>query len=117
MEGRDAWFLTFAPFIEAMAGEWSHALRQRIVTPEPGRNDSLTIVMPTERMMDVSPAIEGIFGINPYHRMRLVDGGRVALLVHDSSPVRRGDEHWPTYWRHDDWPGHRAVHCRPCRPR
>ena len=88
-----------------------------ILTPDPGRLEAFTLIIPEARMPEICPAVEGLYGTNPYHRMRRLPGDRIALLVHDSSPDRRGTEHWPSYWRHFDGLGRRGFDCRPCRPR
>jgi hypothetical protein len=107
----------FEPFIEARHGQWSPAFQQMILTPVPGRLEALTLIIPEVQMPEICPAVEARYGTNSYHATRTLPGGRIALLVHDSSPDRRGTEYWSSYWRHFDRPGRRGFHCRPCRPR
>ena len=44
----------FEPFIEARHGQWSNTFQDLILTPDPGRLEAFTLIIPEARMPEIS---------------------------------------------------------------
>jgi len=106
----------FEPFIEARHGQHSPSFGKVVLTPVPGKQEALAVNLPRERRNEVFAALERVYGINCFHKTIRLPGNRLAAIIHDSSDVRTGNEHWITYYQHESDGITPGVDCRPCRP-